>query len=213
MPTQQMPQMQQMYSSAQMPQMQYQPSPPLQMQMAPQRQMSPAFNPQQQPPSPPPMQMQAPYQPPMQMQAAYQSQQMPYQGNGQMNGPPPMQYGGQQYGGQQNGGYGGMENSFVDLDLSATPSIALGDEAGSYMQDDPRGFVFWVDHATKRISYTPPGATGEQVSQQGGAAAYPSQPSYAGKQQDYPSEAVPQREAPRPHSFQDHDQGREYTQV
>jgi myosin heavy subunit len=64
------------------------------------------------------------------------------------------------------------------LDLSATPSIALGDEAGSYMQRnagvlqsgqngpvmdgswerkmDPRGFVFWVDHATKRISYTPP---------------------------------------------------------
>jgi len=68
---------------------------------------------------------------------------------------------------------------------SDTPSIALGDEAGTYMQRtsftasghkvlyqgapeqhtpegwerkvDPKGYVFWVHHEDRKISYTPPG--------------------------------------------------------
>lgn len=67
--------------------------------------------------------------------------------------------------------------------VSETPSIALGDEAGSYIQrankpgvqrggppvaaeeaappgwerkKDPKGFIFWVNHSEKKISYTNP---------------------------------------------------------
>jgi hypothetical protein len=80
-----------------------------------------------------------------------------------------------------------------NLNLSETPSIALGDEAGSYIQRangpppqrsgpppddgptppgwerkrDPKGFIFWVNHTEKKISYTNPGETSNN-----GAAGY-----------------------------------------
>jgi len=37
------------------------------------------------------------------------------------------------------------------IEVPLYPDVELASQA------DPRGFVFWVDHTSRRISYTPPG--------------------------------------------------------